>query len=71
MIPFRGTRDAVCPIAHIPSLDELESAAAFRAPPIVPYKCRAPVEWLKVRRSEPMTNCSISWRYSSFEVIEL
>ena len=50
-------------------MDELEFAVAFRTLLIVPSECRALVEWLKVRRIEPMTNSKIHWQYSSLEII--
>lgn len=59
--------DALCPITHTP-LNELELAVAFHGS-TVPYECRALVEWLNVRKVNPMTNQRVGWRYNGLEII--
>ena len=68
LLEYQGTLDAICPITHTP-LGELELAVAFRKNPIHPYECRALVQWLQVRRKDPMTNLEVRWPYSGLEII--
>ena len=54
-------------ITHTP-LNELELAVAFHES-TVPYECHALVQWLNVRKVNPMTNQKVSWQYSGLEII--
>ena len=57
-----GLTDVVCPITYIP-LEDLDLPVAFRCNPSQPYECEAIITWLKIRKTNPMTNLYVSWPF--------
>jgi hypothetical protein len=67
-VHYKGDSDAHCPITYTP-LADLELGVAFRSSPTLPYECKALLQWLAVRRVEPLTNLPVQWKRCPLEII--
>ena len=57
-----------CPITLVPT-DELEIPVAFKHCPLRLYECAALVRWLKISKTDPMTNLTVSWLHHATEIL--
>ena len=57
-----------CPITLVPT-SELEIPVAFKHNPSRLYECAALVRWLKIAKTDPMTNLPVSWLHHATEIL--
>ena len=59
---------SACPITLVPT-SELEIPVAFKHNPSRLYECAALVRWLKIAKTDPMTNLPVSWLHHASEIL--